>query len=299
MATSSDRGATWSAPVAVHGAGDCPEEEPACLGKPMIAVGPDPDRRGAEIVYVAYAADGLRVRASRDQGATFGPATTPLVGIYGTMVVGADGTLHIVTLNGGPGGAYGSADQAIEYARSSDGGASFSRPQRISITGESLPFFFANPSIVVDTARKWTYIAYTRGTRDGKWDLVISASKDGGKTWKRSRIGDDPACAIHMVPNLALDSKTGKLHVAWYDSRGPRFAHAVCPPGAASCTQLGRINDVPLAALSTGRHGARWVGDHESLVVDPARRVLHATWSQPVDEGGTTVARIFHARAKL
>jgi len=299
MATSTDRGATWSTPVPVHEAGDCSADEPDCLDKPMVVVGRDPQRRSEEIVYVAYAASGLRVRASRDHGVTFGPAQTPLIGIYGDLAVGSDGTLHLVTINGGPGGAYGSADQTIEYASSRDGGTTFTAPQRISRTGESLPFFFANPSIALDDARKWIYLVYTRGTRDAKWDLVVAASKDQGKTWKRTRIGDDPACAIHMVPNLALDPKTGLLHVAWYDSRGPRYAHAVCTPGAATCKQVGRINDVPFAALSTVRHGAKWVGEYEALVVDNARRILHATWSQPVDENGKTVTRVFHARAKL
>jgi hypothetical protein len=299
LATSTDRGTTWSKPVPVHEPGDCAADEPDCLDKPMIAVGPDPQHRGSEIVYVVYSASGLRVRASRDHGATFGPPRTPLVGIYGDLAVGADGTLHLVTVNGGPGGAYGSADQTVEYASSSDGGATFTDPLRVSGSGESIPFFFSNPSVALDNARRWIYLVYARGTRDAKWDLVVAASKDKGKTWKRTRIGDDPACAIHMVPNLAVDPKTGLLHVAWYDSRGPRFAHAVCTPGAATCKQVGRINDVPFAALSTVRHGAKWIGEYESLVIDNARRILHATWSQPVDEAGKIVTRIFHARARL
>ena len=299
MSMSSDRGQTWSPPVAVHEPGDCAEGEADCLGRPMVVVGPDPLRRGKEIVYVAYAAGGLRVRASRDGGATFGPARTPIAGARGDLAVGADGLLYVVALNGGPGGAFGSADHVIEFVASGDGGARFTTPRRLSRHGEMLPFYFSNPSVVVDDRRRWIYVAYTRGGRDGKWDLVIVASKDKGKTWTRARIGDDPPCAIHMVPNLALDPTTGQLHVAWYDSHGPRFAHAVCVQGAATCRQVGRINDVPFAALSTVRHGAKWVGEYQSLVVDPARRTLHATWTQPVDDGGKIVSRIFHAKAKL
>jgi hypothetical protein len=299
MATSSDRGTTWSKPVAVHEAGDCSADARDCLARPMVIVGPDPQRRGAQIVYVAYAASGLRVRASRDGGASFGPATTALAGSYGDLAVGADGMLYAIALNGGPGGGYGSADQRVEFTASADGGRTFTRPQPISRHGELLPFYFANPSIAVDDRRRRIYLAYTRGGRDGKWDIVIAATKDRGKTWSRTRIGDEPACAIHMVPNLALDPTTGMLHVAWYDSRGPRFAHAVCSPGAAVCRQVGRINDVPFAALSTVRYGAKWIGEYESLVVDNARRTLHAVWAQPVDEAGTIVTRIFHAKAKL
>lgn len=298
LATSTDRGVTWSPPRPVHDPADCPPEQ-ECLDKPMIVVGPDPLKRFEDIVYVLYAAEGLRVRASRDRGATFGPAVTPLEGIYGNAVVGADGRLHVVTLNGGPGGAFGAADHAIQYVVSADGGATFSKPLTVSLRDEMLPFFFSNPSIAVDDRRGWLYIAYTRGGRDAKWDLVIAASKDRGKTWKRTRIGDD--CAIHMVPNLALDPVTGLLHVAWYDSRGTvgRFAHASCKPGATACTQRGAISDQPFAALSTMRHGSKWIGEYQTLLVDAKRRKLHAVWTQPVDENGKIVARIFHAAGRL
>ena len=301
LATSRDRGLTWSKPIAVHDPADCPAGEADCLDKPMVTTGVDPRLRTKQIVYVAYAADGLRVRASRDGGATFGTPVTALAGIYGNWVTGKDGTLHIVTLNGGPPGAFGSADHRVEYTASTDGAATFAKPLRVSGRDETLPFFFSNPSIALDDRRGWLYIAYARGGRDAKWDLVIGASKDRGKTWKRIRLGDDPPCSIHMVPNLALDPTTGSLHVAWYDHRGerPRFAHAVCTPGATKCAQQGRIDDQPFAALSTVRHAARWIGEYQSLVVDDKRRTLHAVWTQTVDEAGKVISRVFHAKAKL
>ena len=216
------------------------------------------------------------------RGELLGPPVTALEGIYGNAVVGSDGRLHIVALNGGPLGAFGSADQKVEYrCRRTPACRSRSR-SRSARRDEMLPFFFSNPSVAVDDARHWIYVAYARGGRDAVWDIVIAASKDGGKTWKRQTIGD--GCAIHMVPNLALDARTGTLHVAYYDSEGaPRFAHATCTPGAAKCTVKGAINATPFAALSTERHGTKWIGEYESLVIDDKRRVLHAVWTQPVD----------------
>jgi hypothetical protein len=300
LATSIDRGATWSKSIAVHDPADCGDGDADCLDKPMVAIGPDPRLPTADLVYVMYSAGdaGLRVRASRDGGKTFGATRTALAGIYGNATVGIDGRLHLVTLNGGPLGAFGSAQQRVEYTVSADAGATFARAITVSGRDEVIPFFFSNPSIAVDTRRRWLYVAYARGGRDATWDIVVAASKDAGKTWTRTTIGD--RCAIHMVPNLALDSITGTLHVAWYDSDGGgRFAHATCPVGAATCTAWGAINSVPFAALSTVRHGAKWVGEYESLVVDEKRGVLHAVWAQPVDDGGKVVARIFHAQAKL
>lgn len=302
LAMSRDSGVTWTEQIAVEDpVDDCQSTQPDCLDKPMVVVGPDPLRRFQEIVYVLYAGDGLRVRASRDGGKTFAPAVTALAGIYGNAVVGRDGRLHVVTLNGGPRGAFGSADHAVEYTVSSDGGATFAKPITVNIRDEMLPFFFSNPSIAVDDRRGYVYVAYTRGGRDAKWDLVIAASRDRGKTWKRTRIGDDPSCAIHMVPNLALDPTTGTLHVAWYDSRAAtgRFARATCMPGGTRCTQRGHIEDQPFAALSTVRHGSKWIGEYQSLVVDARRRRLHAVWTQPVEEAGKVIARVFHAAATL
>ena len=296
LVTSKDRGATWSAPNSVHDPDDCKGTEAGCLDKPMIAIGGKPER-----VYVMYSANdaGLRVRTSTDGGASFGKPVTALEGIYGDAHVGADGKLHVVTLNGGPMGAFGSAQQTVQYAVSSDGGATFSKPLTVSARDEMLPFFFSNPSLAVDDARRWLYFAYARGGRDAKWDIALAATKDGGKTWVRTSLGD--GCAIHMVPNLALDPTTGTLHVAYYDSQGApgRYVHASCTPGLAKCTVQGAINSQPFAALSTERHGSKWIGEYEGLVVDARRRVLHAVWSQPVKEGDRVVSRIFHAAAKL
>jgi hypothetical protein len=294
LATSSD-GATWSSPVEVQAKGDAP-------GTPLVAIGPDPKRRGGERIYVAYGApaQGLRVRASDNGGVAFGPPVTAAAGAIGNLAVGGDGRLHVVTLRGDVHGGYGSAQQQIEYTVSRDGGASFAPPAVVSVRDEVLPFYFANPSIAVDDRRKRIYIAYVRGGRDGIWDVVVAATKDAGKTWTRTAIGD--GCSIHFVPNLALDPTTGVVHVAWYDTAGApgRFVHATCASGAATCKVRGAIDSVPFASLSlAASRGARWLGDHESLVVDDADRVLHALWAEPVLEDGRAVTRVFHATAKL
>jgi hypothetical protein len=301
LATSTDRGATWSAPIAVHDPGDCTAGQSDCLDRPMIVAGTDPKTK-ADLLHVLYVAgdNGLRVRTSRDGGKTFTTGPIVLAGTHGNATATADGRLHVVALAGGPLGGYGSAQHAVEYTVSSDGGKAFTQPVPVSGRDELLPFFFANPSLAVDTARGWLYVAYTRGGRDARWEIVLAVSKDRGATWKRKTVAGD-GCAIHMVPNLALDPVTGTLHLAYYDSEGVpgRFVHATCGPGGTHCKVLGAINSQPFAVLSTARHSSKWVGEYEALVVDAKRRALHAVWSQTIDEAGKPITRIFHARAQL
>lgn len=268
MFASSNDGASWSAPTKLDDAGTRPQ---------IVA--------GGGALYVLFAHEGLRVRTSRDGGKSWDAATTLTPAGAGNAVVAAS-TLHVAGIDGGPLGAYGSANQHVLYGKTT-----------VSRRDEVLPFYFATPSIAADARRKWIYIAYVRGGRDAIWDLVLVASRDGGQTWTRTRIGDDPPCAIHMAPALAVDGATGTLHVAWYDGRGDkgRFAHATCTAGLARCTQIGRINDVPFASLTAVRETATSIGDSAALFIDDKRRVLHAVWSQPVDN----TTRVFHAKAKL
>ena len=133
----------------------------------MLAVG-----RG--LLYVAYSSEaGIRVHASRDGGASFGPPITAMPGARGSLAVAGDGTLHVVALRGSPLGSYGSGDQEIVYASSSNGGLSFTKPRLISSYAERIPFYFGTPRIEIDSARKWIYIAYTRGGRDGDRKSVV------------------------------------------------------------------------------------------------------------------------------
>jgi hypothetical protein len=320
LATSNDLGATWSDARSASAPADCVERSGSagprsaaegrrgesidrdCIDDPRIVVGPAPRGERGERLYVAYATGtaGLRVRSSRDRGDSWLHTTTALPATTGALAVGSDGRVHVVGLRGGVLASYGSAMQAIEYAVSADGGATFSRRVVVSARDERIPSWFAGPVIAVDDARGWVYFAYARGGRDAVWDIALVATRDGGKTFVRAALGD--GCALHMVPTLALDAATGTLHVAYYDTSGApgRFVHASCGPGLAKCAVRGAIESDAFAALSLVRHAANAVGDYAGLVFDDRRRVLHATWAEPVaDSEGRVVTRIVHASAKI
>lgn len=300
LATSSDAGATWSEPREASAAADCVDGD--CFEDPRVAVGPAPRGEGGERLYVAYATGtaGLRVRSSRDRGDTWLHDVTALPATASNLAVGNDGRVHVVGLRGSVLASYGSAMQAIEYAVSADGGATFSRRVIVSARDERIPSWFAGPAIVVDDVRGWVYFAYARGGRDAAWDISLAATRDGGKTFVRASLGD--GCALHMVPTLALDAATGMLHVGYYDTSGApgRFAHASCGPGLAKCAPRGAIESDAFAALSLVRHAANAVGDGASLTFDDRRRILHAVWAEPIaDAQGRVASRIAHAAATL
>ena len=147
-----------------------------------------------------------------------------------------------------------------------------------------------------------------RGGRDATWDIVLATSKDSGATWKRTRLAGD-GCAIHMVPNLALDATTGTLHVAYYDSEGAAPVRARELRARRHEVQTARRDQQRAVRGAVDRAPTqKWIGEYQSLVVDDKRRMLHAVWAQPVVESGgpgspltsgKPITRMFHAAAKL
>jgi hypothetical protein len=163
--------------------------------------------------------------------------------------------------------------------------------------GESIPFFFANPTLAIDERRGALHVAYAAGTPDGRWDIQLASSRDAGRSWKRIRVNDGPRCGNHMVPNLAVDAR-GRVHLTWYQNRGGRGHLAYTTCSAGRCAAARRVAP-DMAAYELVRHSSKWLGEYESLVIDERRRRVHAVWTQVVDEGGRPIARIHHATGPL
>jgi hypothetical protein len=104
-----------------------------------------------------------------------------------------------------------------------------------------------------------------------------------------------------MAPRAALDPSTGAIHLTWLENRSGvgALVWARCEPGGGSCGASEAVSDRPFAAFRFARHAPDWLGEYSVLVVDPARRALHAAWTQPVEEDGEAVSRILYARRSL
>ncbi len=76
-------------------------------------------------------------------------------------------------------------------------------------------------------------------------------------------------------------------------------AYASCSSGGTKCSKNEAVSDMPFASYGFARESNKWVGDAVDVVVDSKHKLLHAVWTQTVDENGAIVGRIMHAAAKL
>ena len=302
-ARSTDGGVTWSAPVAIHDPAACAEGQPFCLDKPMIATGVEPRTR-RPVVRAFYASEGepegMHMVTSTDGGATFGKAVPVVEGAYGDVAIDGAGVIHVVVADASPAGpaAWGSPDNRVVYTRSTDG-ATFTAPVTVSAPGESIPFYFVSPSVVVDGKRRVVYVAYVAGPPDGAWSVQLAISKDAGTTWTRRPLA--PGACHQSVPELAI-AADGSVHATWYQTIHGS-AHRVytrCKAGGGACAPAGVLGR-GMTTYELVRHSPRWVGEYTGLVVDDRHKAVHAVWTQVMGEdfGGRGAARIVHARGAL
>src|SRR5262249_45769196 len=148
---------------------------------------------------------GLRATHSTDGAQSFSPSAAVGPGLYADAEVTSSGKLHVVFVAPGQGSRVGDAGNGVFYTNSGDGGASFATPVRISSENEPVPVYFSNPQLIVDVPRRLVYAVYPQGSADGKWEIVLATSKDGGTVWSRASVNDDTPCATHMLPSAALD----------------------------------------------------------------------------------------------
>ena len=279
--------------------------------KPMITADVNPGSPFRDRIYVAWDAasggstsGGVRLARSSDHGATFAVTRVdephgPGRSIGAVPFVGPQGDLYVAWNDAGA--------NTIAFARSTDGGATFS-PQTV-VSPKVIPFDIAIPAEMfrgalvypacdadrsAGTHRGRLYCSWMDLTPAGTTNIFLSHSDDGGATWSaKQSVGDTLAVKVDRFNQwLSVDPTNGDVTVSFYDTRndttGFRFMTDVylarSTNGGASFGANTRVSSV-----SSNEHDCNGVfpclgidygnqqGDYEGLVTHGG--VAHPIWT--------------------
>ena len=203
LAISSDSGISWHAPQTVIESSD--EIVPLFTRGDWCGVVVRKIKHfGSQLFFSARYATGL-TPLSRLRDTEWGVAQIPAV------ARDAEGNLFCAWIDH----RNGNAD--LYFARSTDGGASWSRNVRINDdqTGQEQ----VSPNLL--RAEDGTLYAIWSDNRNPKtlYDIYYASSTDGGNHWSRNQlVSDDPEAHFQFQPSAMIDS-LGRLHCVWVDYR--------------------------------------------------------------------------------
>jgi hypothetical protein len=289
---SDDRGLTWSAPVLV-------QDDAACAlfnDKNWMAVDTFPGSPHHGRIYSAWdridsstSTAPLLLRYSDDRGATWSSLVTvsPPEPSFGTLdalpMVQPNGDLTIVYLQ------TSAAPFRILAQTSHDGGNAFSQPVTVSDDqGAGVPGMRTGvlPAAAADPVTGKLYVVWqdARANSDGRNDIVLSMSADGGGSWGPLTTVNRPDTArLRNRFTPAVAAYAGAILVA-YGSREDddarvfmRYAVSTDEGGTFGREhRLGGPGRLEFAAMASG---LLFLGDYIGLTLSSS--TAHAVWCRP------------------
>jgi hypothetical protein len=212
-------------------------------------------------------------------------------GTFGNViVVDPAGTLYDFFDDAADGGP-ATAGAHISMVRSTDAGATWSRPQQVAddravgvvdpATGTALRTGAGVPEPAVDRRTGELYVVWQDARfSGGRYDEVaITTSTDHGLTWSTPRRVSPPTGRASFTPSLAVDAR-GAVAVGFYRLEAPSPRRSTLPTGYVVITSprgaaqfgeahaLGSPFDMlraPLVERTTTSSAGRFVGDYQGL----------------------------------
>jgi hypothetical protein len=278
--------------------------------KPMITTDNNAGSAFHNNIYVAWDAasggssgGGIRVATSRDHGASFAVVRAddpsgPGVSIGAVPFVGPDGVVYTAWND--------VAANTIGFARSSDGGTTWERPNIVStktatfdvgIPAESFRRALVYPACDADRSngphRGRLYCSWMDLTPAGTTDIFLSFSDDQGTSWSKARTVADPLPVDRFSHWLSVDPATGDVNLSFYDTRndttGFRYQTDVYFTRSSDGGSTFLSPNVRVTDVSSNEHDCNGVfpcsgidygnqqGDYEGLVASGG--VAHPIWT--------------------
>ena len=287
-----DGGRTFSAPVTLV--------EGVYSDHPWVAAGQGQAPSGHN-VYVAWGAGNshtaLEFTRSTDGGESFEPPrrilgearTSSLVSAGPQLAAGPGGLVCAVcdwtTRQDSSGDLIG---QVVAVC-STDAGRTFAAPVRlgaesaaIALPGGVRPN--SGPTVAASPHGDALYVAFpTHKPGSAHSDIVVTASRDRGRTWSRPVTATPDDGLIYFQPNVAAD-EAGRVAISAFALANGRVAEVllVSRPGALRFGPPVRVTTAPFDPLdpttaSRGKYGAWWIGDWQGLASGAG--AFHLVWN--------------------
>jgi hypothetical protein len=266
---------------------------------PWLAVGAGqtPSERNVYVVWGAGASHtALDFRRSTDGGESFdlprrilAEARLPSVASAGPeLATGPHGLVCAVcdwTTQQGPAGDM--VGQVVAVC-STDAGHSFAAPVHlgsessvIALPGDVLAN--STPAVAASPMGDALYVAFARHQPGATHsDIVVTASRDRGRTWGRAVTATPDDGVIYFQPNLAIDA-AGRVAVSAFALAKGRVNQVLLisrprelsfqPPLQVTTTGF----DPRSPTTTGGKHGAWWIGDYQGITAGAG--AFHLVWN--------------------
>ena len=287
-----DGGRSFAAPVTLT--------EGSYSDHPWVAAGQDRGSRGRN-VYVAWGAGAshtaVDLTRSTDGGQSFEAprrilaeaGTASLVSAGPQLAAGPDGSVCVVCDWTTRQDASGDMVGQVVAVCSSDAGDSFGAPVHlgaesaaIALPGGVRPN--SGPTVAISPLDGALYVAYpVRRPGSAHSDIVVTASRDHGRSWSRPVAATPRDGTTYFQPNLAADA-TGRIAISAFALANGRIDEVllISASGELRFAPPLRVTRTPFdpldpATASRGKYGTWWIGDWQGIASSAG--AFHLVWN--------------------
>jgi hypothetical protein len=172
---------------------------------------------------------------------------------------------------------------------STDAGDSFAAPVHlgaeaaaIALPGGARPN--SGPTVAVSPQSGALYIAFpTYKPGSAHSDIVVTASRDGGRTWSKTVAATPDDDVIYFQPNLAADA-AGRVAISAFALANGRMDEVLLVSRAGELrfgpplrVTTASFNPLDSATASRGKYGIWWMGDWQGIAGGAG--VFHLVWN--------------------